>query len=215
MSNIYVFADESGDLGYNLVGGSLYFGFGTATLTDRNHQTLWNSFSLRCALEQKGVELRSGFHAQQDTYKTKSSVFLLINKENPRFDFTFLNKSKVERNIKEQGDLHLYKIAWLTHFKRVAQEVAGPKDQIFAISASIKTKAKTRLIREALNDVVRQIPHRNIVPIYWDANTSWGLQMADYAMWSAHRHVINLNNIWWKDFIEPNVYTFVTPWDEK
>ena len=67
MANIYIFADETGDLGYNLISGSKYFGFGTATILNIEQMVLFDAFRLRCNLEETGVHIRSEFHAQQDS----------------------------------------------------------------------------------------------------------------------------------------------------
>jgi len=82
---------------------------------------------------------------------------------------------------------------------------------IFAITASLKTKAKTLQIREALGHVASEVPDRKIIPIYWDSSSSWGLQMADYALWAAQRHVLNLSNHWWEKDILPNTKTLNKP----
>ena len=213
MTDIFVFADETGDLGYNLKSGSRYFGFGTATIRSSHSEVLWDSFSLRCFLESQGVELPSGFHATEDSRATKDLVFQLIAAHKPRFDFTFLDKSQAVKSLSEKGDLHLYRLAWYLHFKFVAQEIATPDDTIYAISAAIKTKSKSKQIVSALKDVAEQVTNRRIIPMYWNSSSSWGLQMADYGLWEAQRKINQLNNLWWDRCISPTTKSFFTPWN--
>ena len=99
MKEIYVFADETGDLGYNLVSGSKYFGFGTVILEDSSSSSMWEAFKLRCALETSGIPLVHGFHAQQDKFQIRSQVFNLILQSRPVFDFTFLNKANAIASV--------------------------------------------------------------------------------------------------------------------
>lgn len=211
MANIFIFADETGDLGYNLISGSKHFGFGTATIFNLEQMVFFDAFRLRCNLEEAGVHIRSGFHAQQDSNYTKQAVFTLIRKQAPRLDFTFLDKQGISGDARLKGDLHLYKLAWFLHFTNLAKSVANANDTIFAITASLKTKAKTLQIREALGHVASEVPDRRIIPVYWDSSSSWGLQMADYALWAAQRHVLNLSNHWWEKDILPNTRTLNKP----
>ena len=89
--------------------------------------------------------------------------------------------------------------------------LSDENDTIFAITASLKTKAKTLQIREALGHVASEVPDRRIIPVYWDSSSSWGLQMSDYALWAAQRHVLNLSNHWWEKDILPNTRTLNKP----
>jgi hypothetical protein len=127
MANIYVFADETGDLGYNLTGGSKFFGFGTATFTDSTPPNFESAFKLRCEFELMGFGIKEGFHATNDRWSIRNEIFQLIKSQPPRFDFTFLNKENAFPYVKEQGALRLYGLAWWMHFKDIAEQVTDRK----------------------------------------------------------------------------------------
>jgi hypothetical protein len=103
MKEIYVFTDETGDLGYTST-SSDYFGFGSVSIDDSHSNVLWESFKLRCELEAQGIQLMSGFHAQQDKFAIRARVFNLILESSPRFDFTFLKKAHAYDYVRARGD---------------------------------------------------------------------------------------------------------------
>jgi len=181
MADIYVFADETGDLSYQ--SENRFFGFGTATFFSPEEINFPEAFKLRCRLEARGLPNIAGFHASVDSNKTRTEVFSLVSAQKPRFDFTFLDKQEAQSQVAEKGETYLYKLAWYLHFKQLANQVGAEVDTIYAISASIKTKAKANSMQFALIDVAAQLNHRKIVPVWWNSNTSWGLQIADYGLW--------------------------------
>lgn len=73
MGNVYIYADETGNLDYGTKpGASPYFGFGTAVFRFEHPEALWGGLSLRASLAagqngRPGVALPKGFHAVQDT----------------------------------------------------------------------------------------------------------------------------------------------------
>lgn len=213
MADIYVFADESGDLGYNLETGSQFFGFGTATYLGSSSPSFEASFKLRCALEGEGISLKEGFHANNDRWRIRNKIFELIKNEPVRFDFTFLNKNNAFSDVKARGDLRLYKQAWYLHFKEVARQIAEPNDVVYSVMGDIQTKARKREIESAIKDVAQQVPNRTIVPIIWSSRTSWGLQVADYGLWEAQRKLNNEKVEWWESCIAPKHATFFRPWN--
>ena len=213
MANIYVFADETGDLGNNLTGGSQFFGFGTATFTDRTPPNFETAFKLRCEFELMGFGIKEGFHATNDRWSIRNEIFQLIKSQPPRFDFTFLNKENAFPYVKEQGALRLYGLAWWMHFKEIARQVAGPEDVIYSIMGDIQTKAKKREIESIIKDIAEQVTDRKIVPIIWNSRTSWGLQVADYGLWEAQRRINGEKTEWWEQCIAPNHHTFFRPWN--
>ncbi|HKU12476.1 MAG TPA: hypothetical protein VJQ61_14765 [Sinomonas sp.] len=78
MADIYMYADETGNLDYDAGtkdGASTYFGFGTATFDGDHGDALFQGLRLRAELEGVGVQLKDGFHAKNDSARTKSQVF--------------------------------------------------------------------------------------------------------------------------------------------
>jgi len=97
-----MYADETGDLDMTGASGtSRYFGFGTAVFVDSHGQELWDGMRLRCHLEQQGIRLPGGMHAKNDSRATREEVFDLIRRQAPRFDTTFLLKSRAYPGVRE------------------------------------------------------------------------------------------------------------------
>lgn len=212
MADIYVFADETGDLGYNSDRGSQYFGFGTASYISGATPNFDEAYKLRCSLELKGFSLKEGFHASNDRWFIRNEIFNLIASNPPRFDFTFLNKRNAYAYVKERGDLHLYGLAWGMHFKTIAQQVASADDTIYSVMGDIQTRSKKREIEQVLRNIASEVPDRKIVPIIWNSRSSWGLQVADYGLWEAQRILNHEKTEWWNRCIEPNHKSFFMPW---
>ena len=212
MANIYVFADETGDLGYNSEKGSKYFGFGTATYSADNSPNFREAFKLRCELEARGISIKEGFHATHDRWAIRDEIFRLIATESPRFDLTFLNKTNAYSYVRARGDLHLYGLAWGMHFRTIAQQVASAEDVIYCVMGDIQTKAKKREIESVVREIAEQVPDRKIVPIIWNSKSSWGLQVADYGLWEAQRRLNNEKTEWWGSCIQPLHQSFFLPW---
>jgi hypothetical protein len=212
MADIYVFADETGDLGYNSEKGSKYFGFGTASYTSGSFPNFIDAFKLRCELEVSGISIKEGFHATNDRWAIRDKIFNLITSEPPRFDFTFLNKENAYPSVKAKGDLHLYGLAWGMHLRTIAQQVASAEDVIYCIMGDIQTKAKKREIEFVVKEIAEQVPDRKIVPIIWNSKSSWGLQVADYGLWEAQRRLNNEKTEWWERCVQPNHSSFFLPW---
>lgn len=210
MANLYIFADETGDLGYE--SENKYFGFGTSTFRNLKELNFAGAFQLRCELEAKGMRSIAGFHASVDSNHTRSEVFNLISSNNQVFDFTFLDKRNASRQVKAEGELYLYKLAWFLHFKHLINREARSGDCIYSICASIKTKSKAESIRLALIDVAQQFGNLKINSIIWNSNSSWGLQIADYGLWAAQRKLISGSDTWFNRYVEGQTKSFFEPW---
>jgi hypothetical protein len=213
MAEIYVFADETGDLGYSSPSGSQFFGFGTATYFEDNLPNFGKAFNFRCQLERQGFSMQEGFHAKQDRWMIRNHIFQLIKEEPVRFDFTFLNKANAYDDVKSRGALWLYKYAWFLHFREVARQIAGPQDVIYSVMSDIQTSAKKREVRSAIQDVAAQLPDRTVIPIIWNSRSSWGLQVADYGLWEAQRNLNGEKSEWWESAIRDKHVTFFRPWN--
>jgi hypothetical protein len=53
---------------------------------------------------------------------------------------------------------------------------------------------------------------RTIVPCIWDAQTSWGIQVADYALWAVQRVLEDRKCPWFETCVEPTLRTTFLPW---
>jgi len=216
MADIYMYADETGNLDYDGAekdGASPYFGFGTAVF-DRDHGSeLWEGLELRARLEREGLNLPKGFHAKNDSYSTREEMFELVRAQAPRFDATFLYKPGAFESVRAKGQMYLYKMAWYLHFKEIAFEASGPEDTLYVIAGTFGTKARNRAAREALRDVCNQVD-RDIVLCVWDAASSWGLQVADYGLWATHRNLMGRPCVAFTTAVKPTLKTNFRPWGD-
>lgn len=214
MAEVYMYADETGDLDMSgSRGSSTYFGFGTAVFAHDHGNELWQGLRLRCRLEQHGVRLPKGLHAKNDNPLTRTEVFELIRRQAPRLDTIFLCKRSAYEDIYERGTVYLYKLAWYLHFKEVVQCVTKPGDALYVIVGSLQTHNKRDAIRHVLEDVCeRMAQDRTIVPCIWDAQTSWGIQVADYALWAVQRILEGRKCSWFEPCVQPTLQTMFTPW---
>jgi hypothetical protein len=138
-------------------------------------------------------------------------MFELIRQQAPRFDTTFLCKSNAYDNVRTKGEMYLYKMAWFLHFKEIARQVCGPEDELCVIVSTIATSARRQLAKAALQDVCSQVS-RVINLCYWDAASSWGLQVADYGLWAVQRHLVGKACDWFTPCVWPTLQSLYTPW---
>jgi hypothetical protein len=215
--DIYVYADETGDLTMDAPkGASRYFGFGTAVFVGDHGRQLWEGLELRCRLERDGVQLPAGLHAKNDSRATWSEVFTLIRQQALRFDATLLLKERASASIKTEGPIALYRTAWFLHFRHVVQQISEPGDRLYVIAGSLQTSRKRDAIRLALKEVCAQVgTGRDIVPCIWDAASAWGIQVADYALWAVQRLVEQeLESAWFERCIKPTLRSMLRPWEQ-
>jgi hypothetical protein len=192
MTDVYMYADETGNLDYNIAaGGSRYFGIGTATWPSDPAQHLWQSERMRFGHAQVGVQVAKGYHAADDTRGTRREVYEVIRQQAPRFDMTFLEKQHAYPGVKAKGQAYLYQLAWYLHFKEIAKQVTSPGDTLYVAVATLGTAARKTAFSAAIDHVCSTAkPNlREIVVAHWDSATCWGLQVADYGLWAVQRHV--------------------------
>lgn len=211
---IYLYADETGNLDYQPPTSpteSGYFGFGTATFVDEHGDAMWRGHTLRTDLAARGVQLPGGFHAKNDSVATRSEMFGVIRELAPRIDTTFLYKANAYDYVKDKGQMYLYKLAWYLHVKEVVRRVAAHDDHVVIVAGSFGTNQRATQAREAIQDVCNQIDRR-ITLCVWDSPTSWGLQVADYALWGVHRDLVGKGGAWFRESVAPCVATTFMPW---
>ncbi|TQS30416.1 DUF3800 domain-containing protein [Microbispora sp. KK1-11] len=208
-----MYADETGDMGVPGISGvSRYFGCGTAVFRGEHGERIWQGLRLRCDLERRGVSLPKGRHAKDDSQSTRDEVFDVIKDQRPRIDATFLYKGNAHPSVRERQQW-LYKLAWFSHFRQIVSQVSGPGDTLYVIAASLTTSRKVMNAREALRDVCGQFDaDREIVLCVWDAQSTWGIQVADYSLWAVQRHLENRPCKWFESHVKPNVRSLLTPW---
>ncbi|MCT2339574.1 DUF3800 domain-containing protein [Corynebacterium sp. p3-SID1056] len=215
---VCLYADETGNLDYEGTpnprggGASTYFGFGTAAFDTQHHgDDLLQGLHLRASCAKEGISLAKGFHAVDDSSRTRNEMFHLIQEQAPRFDTTFLMKANAYAGVRADGPMRLYKLAWFLHLKQVALQVSRPEDELYVVVAEFGTKSTRRAASEAVADVCAQI-NRNITLCVWTAQSSWGLQVADYGLWAVQRHLEGKKCSWFEPCIKPTLNSLFTPW---
>jgi hypothetical protein len=192
MGDVFMFADETGNLDYNVSGGgSRYFGIGTATWRGDHGEHLWQAARLRFSHAEAGIVLPAGYHAKDDSHVTRAEVYKVIAAQAPRFDATFLAKAHAYPGVRARGQTYLYQMAWFLHFKEIARWVTGGGDTLYVAVATLGTKARRTAFQQAINEVCQfhAPPWAKVVVAHWDSATSWGLQVADYGLWAVQRRL--------------------------
>jgi hypothetical protein len=214
MTNVYMYADETGNLDYNLAkGGSNYFGIGTATWRGEPGEHLWQAERMRFEHAAAGLETTKGYHAKNDSRTARAEVYNLIREQAPRFDTTFLAKANAYDHVRARGQIYLYQMAWYLHFKEIAKWVTSPGDSLYVAVATLGTAARRQAFRLAIEDVCVQVqPFRGTVRVaHWDSATCWGLQVADYGLWAVQRS-IERGDDQYLDAIKPTLASTFFPW---
>lgn len=218
MATVYIYADETGNLDYSGAadprggGASTYFGFGTAVFSGDHGKDLLEGLHARARTSQIGVDLVArGFHAGEDSHRTRTEMFEILHQQAPRIDSTFLLKRNAYEYVRRAGDMRLYKLAWYLHFKGMVFDVASPEDEIYVIVAAFGTKARKKAAQAAIRDVCDQTG-LNITLCIWQASTSWGLQIADYALWSTQRVLEGKRCTWHEPCVAPHSRPPRFPW---
>lgn len=220
MADIYIYADETGNLDYaaeGKQGATAYFGFGTAIFNGHHGEELWRGLMLRSKVERgdgtSHVSMRRGFHALDDSNRTRSEMFTELKQQSPRIDATLLLKKNAYPYVVRRGEMYLYKLAWLMHFQSLAPLVSEPGDHLYVIAATLGTKKRQSQAREALQDVCQQM-NRDFTLCTWDASTAWGLQVADYALWAIQRRQEAKTGTWWEEYVQAHTFNVNFPWGD-
>lgn len=210
-----MYVDETGDLDYSgNPRASAHFGIGSATFSGSHGKELGEALELRCQLESDGLSLPRGFHAKDDSHRTRDDVFGLLREQGPRFDVTLLNKSRALPRIKTASVTYRYKLAIYLHLRWVIPKVAPTAGNVFVILGSLQTAGKREAVRAAVADVCAQVdlPLARVIPCIWDAPSSWGIQVADYGLWAVQRGAEGRPCIWLEPCVKPTLASDFRPW---
>lgn len=186
MSDVYVFADESGNFDFRRQpGASKFFILCTVTMQDCS---LGNDLlSLRRELAFKGIGPQRYFHASEDQQVVRNEVFALLSGSQLRVDATILEKSKAQPQVRA-SEVTFYKYAWFLHFKYVSPQIAHASDRLLIVAASLGTKQKRKGLHLAIDDVAFQVNRTlKYATAFWPAETDPCLQIADYCTWAIQR----------------------------
>lgn len=84
-------------------------------------------------------------------------------------------------------------MAWYLHFREIARRVTRAGDILHVAVATGGTNAKKQAFH--VDEVcARHAPAGcTVVVAHWRSATSWGLQVADYALWAVQRDLLTLH----------------------
>lgn len=216
MPDVFIYADETGDLDFSgNPAVSRYFGIGTAVFEGDHGDALAQGLRLRCELEAAGISMRQGFHAKNDSRRTRHEVFSLIDRQAPRFDVTLLDKAQATPRVRNSTPTYRYKLAVYLHLKWLIPRVAPAWGTAYVILGSLQTAGKREAVREAIEDVCAQVdaPWARIVPCIWDAPSSWGIQVADYGLWAVQREREQDDATWLDTYVRSHLKSCFLPFD--
>ena len=215
MTDVYVYADEYGDLDFSgNPKAARYFGIGTATFVGDHGTALAEGLALRCQLEAEGVSIPRGFHAVNDSARTRREVLSIIKRQYPRIDTTFLSKSGAYPRLRTYTKAYLYKLSLFMHLKYVVPQVFVQGGRVFVILGSLQTAGKREAVKDAVADVCNQVVVLGtpVIPCIWDAPSSWGIQVADYGLWTVQRDLERGDARLLDEYIRPSLASRFLPW---
>ena len=182
----YIYADESGNFDFRVrTGASKYFIVTTVMLQD--HKVASELFDLRRNLAWKGFNLRTGFHAAEDSQAVRNEVFGILQPHDFRVDATIMEKRKAQPQLRPSA-IRFYQHGWLYHMRYIAPKVATSQDEVLVVAAAVATKKRAASFNNAVKDVMSQIsPANALKSVPWPAATDPCLQIADYCSWAIQR----------------------------
>lgn len=191
MSRVHVFGDEAGDLTFKPArppGISRYFIIGTVAMDGCSIAE--ELLALRREFAWNGLQLDE-FHATVDKQRVRDRVFDIIAQHDLRFDATIYDKRKAYPYT-YADPLYFYKLAWYSHFKHVAPEIADAKDELLVVASSLQIKRKKKTAKAAVHQAVKDVVHQVSPTVvchcaFSPAKTDPCLQVADYLSWAIQR----------------------------
>ena len=212
----FLYIDETGnfDLNTNQPGATEYFGFGSALYPAAHAEANLDGLLLRAELEHQGTSLPKGFHAKNDKWPVKTAMFRLIADQKPRIDATLLFKPNIPSSIRELEWQGIYQAALSQHLARVCKSAFKPDDRVYLVIASLGTNKRATITRRVVTEVIGGLPNQ-ITLCIWDAESCWGLQVADYVTWAIQRQLSRGNFGMYTTLISPLVYSLELPYGQE
>lgn len=213
MADYFVFVDETGTPDFT-EGNSRdlpYFGFGSLVVIGDHSEMLWEIGVLRLALNEQGVELPAGFHTKDDSWNVRTQLLSLLDRYNIKLHSSFYLKKEALSNVGEVDKERFYKWALYCHMKALCEEVIPQDAKVYFVLATIGTARMRKFAREAAQDIANQMP-QNVVVCFWDASTSFGLQVADLLLWCTQRDLMGRQVKQHNQLVAPLIAPVSTPW---
>jgi hypothetical protein len=133
---------------------------------------------------------------------------------------TLLKKDRTYPSVQKKmrdDEFYIYQHAWYIHFQYLAKfiiprHLEHESDRAYIVVATLGSGKQKEAARRAIESVCRQFPKLNMTICIWDNKTAWGLQVADYALWTTHRQVRD-GGCKYYHRIQPLIKTVYRPWE--
>lgn len=196
MARKYLFADESGNFDFKdhhrYPGASKYFAVGTILFDNEEDRKALarDMLDLRHTMIDNGLPLNGSFHATEDKQAVRDGVFEVLSRNEFKADVTILEKARAQPHLYSSDD-RFFQYAWYFHFKYFARGYFQPDDDLTVMTATLGTKAKQRLFRESVENVISQFTDFRVKRrvLSHPCASDFGLQAADYVLWAVMRDV--------------------------
>jgi hypothetical protein len=186
MSQLFIFADEAGCLGFKQ-GPNISRFFILCTVTMEDTAVVQALIDLRRRLAWEDQELGDFFHASTDRQAVRDAVFREIIKHDFTVQATIMEKAKAQPHITKSASV-FYQYAWYYHFKFATKPFLKDGSQTLITSASIGTKKERAAFENAVNEVMRQsMPKLEWKTDFMPAQADPCIQVADYCAWAIQR----------------------------
>ncbi|MFY1689102.1 DUF3800 domain-containing protein [Plantactinospora sp. WMMB782] len=190
MTRRYLFSDESGDLTFSRKPNvSTYFAVATLVIDEPHLRTLRATLgALRDDLAFRNHGLDSYFHATNDSYEIRRTVYTALSDLDFQVDVTLLEKAKAQPHIRASA-ARFFQYAWFYHLKWVAPRVFSPDDEALIVAAELGTRQTRKAFRQGIEDVMTQCINFRVKRslAFWPCSSDVALQAADYCLWAVTR----------------------------
>jgi hypothetical protein len=186
VADLYVFADEAGNMDFSPKKGSSRYWIVT-TVTAADCAAGDALLDLRRRLAWEGVDVHPEFHATEELQPVRDRVFETLRDCQFRVDATIFEKRKVRPHRRALTD-RFYEFAWFYHLKALAPRIMGAGDRLLLVPATVaKSREKQVLFSEAVREAVGQLVKGDARCAFWAARTDPCLWVADYCSWAIQR----------------------------
>lgn len=184
MPQVYVFADESGNLDFSPT-GTRYFVL--TTVTAESCDVGDALLQVRRTLARTGIGLNEELHCAENSLAVRKPVFETIRGLNFRVDATIIEKCQVHPAYRPT-EARFYHFAWYEHMRRIITDIVTDEDKLLVIAAALYTKRVREEFWRGVTDAVSWlVPKVERRVAFWAAGGDPCLQLADYCAWAVFR----------------------------
>lgn len=185
---LYIFLDEGGNFDFS-ANGTKYFTL-TSVTTVRPFIINNSLVELKYDLIENGFYIEY-FHAAEDHYKVRSTVFGAIrrNIDRLRIDTLIVEKSKTNPSIRNINVFYPIMLGILLKYPIQILTRLGIDKKLIIVTDRIPVHKKREAVEKAIKKTLSTIlPHSFSYKLFHhDSKSSIGLQIVDYCNWAIYR----------------------------